>query len=104
MYVAVVGILLNILVVLLNGAMPVGAPSGGPHETAVIEVALRALYRPIGAGSLVPVLGDVLPLPALGGLTLVSIGDVLLMLGVSIWLVGAMTAAKYEPGSGTRAS
>jgi len=104
MYIAATGILLNVLVVLLNGAMPVGMPVDGTRGAAAIDVARRVFYLPIGSQVLLPIFGDVMPLPALGGWTLVSIGDVLLVVGVSIWLVGMMTSYKSEPKSSEPAS
>lgn len=96
MLIAAVGILLNVLVVMLNGAMPVGMPPGGTGATAAIDVALRVFYQPLGPQTLLPVFGDVVPLPALGGWTLVSIGDVLLVVGVSVWLVAALVSRERQ--------
>lgn len=95
MFLAAVGILLNLLVVLLNGAMPVG-PSAGSGEAGVLNAAQHAFYQPVSPQTIWRVFADVLPLPAFGSLTLVSVGDVLLVLGISVWVVGVMVTPERE--------
>lgn len=83
------GLALNTAVILTNGAMPVSG------------VALRALgvngavlpagrHRLLEQGDYLPWLADVVPLPALG--MVVSLGDVLLAVGVAV-LVASLSAA-----------
>lgn len=87
------GIVLNLLVVLLNGGMPFLCDEslGGSG---------LAFYHRGGQGTVLPWLADVVPVP--GGL-LVSAGDVLLATGVVSVIVRA-SAREFVAGSGAGAS
>jgi len=87
-----VGISLNLLVVLLNGFMPV-YPGAGISPMAVGEglSAAKDFYAVGTPQTLALVLADSLPLPLVGSLYLLSVGDVLLICGVSGFLVSAAT-------------
>lgn len=86
-----VGIALNILVVLLNGGMPVAFTSQASAGAAAVSVApVGGFYQLAGPGTVVGVLGDVLPLSVGGYRILVSPGDVLMALGVALFIVAAM--------------
>jgi hypothetical protein len=84
------GLLLNLAVIVFNGAMPVSrsalsaagastsaSPSGFKHEVA-------------GDQTLMPWLGDVIAIPGAG--LILSIGDVLLAIGIGILAYGATTS------------
>lgn len=72
----VLGLILNLVVVLLNGAMPVAA-SG--HD-------VQGFYSELDASTHLRVLADVLPSP--GGSHLLSVGDILLLTGLVVFIVG----------------
>jgi hypothetical protein len=87
--VAGVGVLLNLDVVLLNGAMPVvSAGIQGPALAAAAQSA--GFYRVSSLGTLVVYAGDSMPFWLFGQRYLVSPGDVLLCVGVVVMLAGAM--------------
>ena len=96
------GILLNVLVVLANGAMPVLtdwtsiAQRLGDHANLG-----TALYLPIGDYSVLSWLGDVLPVRALRMSMLLSPGDVALAVGVVTAIVAAMLPSAECETSGT---
>jgi len=92
MAVAATGILINSVVVLLNGRMPVGPlPAPGFPVTEGLTTTQRLFYQATGQHTLGAALGDVVPLKVLGNWTLLSVGDILLMVGVFAWVVAAMT-------------
>ena len=79
------------MVVLLNNGMPVGpGPSGQQFLSCHLSAAQRSFYHPAGQHTLGRVLGDVLPIGVAGSLTMLSVGDALLMVGVFAWVVGNM--------------
>ncbi len=80
---AALGIGLNALVVLLNSGMPVVPPPGSEGQVAAAVSASAGFYHVADARTVLPVLGDVLP----AGAGIASIGDVLLALGVCIFIV-----------------
>lgn len=85
--VAAAGIGANLLVVLANGAMPVAAPATySPESVRASVVGSNGFYRLADERTILPLLGDVLP--AAGGLA--SIGDVLLCVGVAVFLAQSM--------------
>jgi len=91
--VAALGIGLNLLVVLLNGGMPV-VPAG-PSDLRAVTAAVAGsggFYVLADQRTMLTVLGDVLP--AGGGMA--SIGDLLLVLGVAIFMIRVMV----EPAHG----
>lgn len=84
-----VGLVLNLLVISLNGAMPVSSEAarvagGEDFGSADIKHAL------LNEDTVLPWLADVLPIPRLG--FVLSVGDVLLILGIA-WLTYARTTA-----------
>lgn len=90
-WVAGMGIALNVFVVLLNGGMPVVLASQTvANETAVSVARGAGFYQLAGPGTLMGVLGDVLSLTIGGYHILVSPGDVLLALGVAVFIVVPM--------------
>jgi len=85
-WVASVGMTLNVLVVLMNGGMPVsplGTVASGISES-------MGFYQLAGPGTLIAMLGDVVQLGVSGSGFLVSPGDVLLALGVTAFVMDAM--------------
>jgi hypothetical protein len=85
--IAALGVGLNLLVVLLNGGMPVVAANVNELESVGSAVAAsQGFYTLADQRTVLPVLGDVLP--AANGMA--SIGDVLLVLGVVVFVVNAM--------------
>ena len=80
---AALGIGLNALVVLLNSGMPVVPPPGSEGQVARAVAASAGFYHVADARTVLPLLADVLP----AGAGIASIGDILLALGVCIFIV-----------------
>lgn len=99
---AAVGMLLNVVVIAANGAMPVSLRAaeaagleGPPREPGVKHEILTD-------DTVLPWLADVIPLPVLE--RLISVGDVVLAAGIA-WLVYArMTADRESEGATPEAS
>lgn len=84
---AAAGLLLNVMVIATNGAMPVHAPSA---ERAGVPISFEEAglkHEVMDAGTHLPWLGDAIALPALK--TVISLGDVLLALGVALFVYRA---------------
>ncbi|PKQ17075.1 MAG: hypothetical protein CVT67_01150 [Actinobacteria bacterium HGW-Actinobacteria-7] len=81
-----IGTLGNVLVVLLNQAMPVAKLPGTAERIA----AAGGFYGNLNGATLVPWLGDILAFNWGSGATLLSVGDVLLSVGVLLVLVESM--------------
>lgn len=90
---AIIGILSNVWVVLLNTAMPVGGTRGAVTGLGLASSG-RGFYRLISEATLVPFAGDVIPLQFASGLYMMSLGDVLLLVSVVTVLSGAMLNSK----------
>ena len=79
---------MNLVVVLLNTGMPVGGRS--PRRSTCLQAqatysAFGGFYSPVGTETVAAALGDVVPIPLPSPLrTLVSAGDLLMLLGVGI--------------------
>jgi hypothetical protein len=89
--IAGLGISLNILVIGINGGMPVSfsaAQSLGAERADLDElVGRQCLYVALDDSTLLSALGDVLPVPGpRWHQALISVGDLLLALGLSGWL------------------
>jgi len=96
-WVSGVGMALNMLVVLANGGMPVVPPGQVPASQAAASLAQSAgFYHLAGPGTILVTLGDVLPLGMGATTTLLSAGDVLLTLGVAIYILRSMTGSSRE--------
>lgn len=92
------GFLLNAVVILANGAMPVAA--GALEAVSGRPAALvPGKHRLLGPGDTLPWLADVLPIPLLR--TVVSVGDVVLAAGVGVLVVDLM---RQRPPGGSRRS
>lgn len=100
MVVAGIGLLLNLDVFLANAAMPVGgATLGAKHAVQVAQGILRSggFYRAVDASTLLAWLSDTIPVQAGVASTLLSAGDLLLMIAVVTVIVSAMTGAARSP-------
>lgn len=87
------GLAANLLVVLVNGGMPV---RGGPESLSVGMVG-GGFYHQASQADLLTVLADVLPMP--GG-WIISLGDLLLMIGVACVIAQSCARASTDAGSG----
>lgn len=88
-----IGLALNLLVITLNGGMPVSIRSAeevGIDPGVYLERAIK--HRPLGPGTLLPFLADVIPLPFIRNV--VSVGDV--VLGVGVFLL-VERSVRYQP-------
>lgn len=96
-WLAIVGLILNLLVVLLNGGMPVFSATVGSTAEAVSAVAKSSgFYQVAGQATIATLLADVLPLTVGRTRILLSSGDVLLVVGVVSLMVSAMLAPSVE--------
>lgn len=80
MWIAGIGILMNFIVIALNGGMPVLAASveiAGGNPDAV----LGGKHVVLDAATRMPFLGDIIPLPG----TVISMGDVFLAIGLGVF-------------------
>jgi hypothetical protein len=85
------GLLLNVLVIALNGAMPVSVRAAADAGIArsELELAEDAMREPVTAGTRLWWLGDVVPVGIPRWPQVVSAGDVLVAAGVGLLLVTA---------------
>lgn len=91
---AVAGTLLNLLVVAINMGMPV-VVHAGPLRSDLTAASFNGFYR-FGQATL-PVLGDAVSAPGTGGGLLLSVGDVLLLTGVSVLILDAALRNSKAP-------
>lgn len=86
------GVLANALVFLANGAMPVSVPEA-LNYTASGTSALpdSGFYQVVSESSMVVWLGDILPVSLFGQALVLSVGDMLLLVGIIVAIVAAMT-------------
>jgi uncharacterized protein DUF5317 len=86
------GFTANALVVLLNGAMPVSLAA--LHQAGVdrseAELAVDPRHEPTGDGTLLPWLGDIIPVAIPGAGQVVSAGDIMVAAGAALMLFTAM--------------
>ena len=83
--VATIGILLNLVVISINGGMPVSASGFNESEIFRLESEIDGVHILLGGATRLPWLADIIPIPLpspLGGLA--SIGDVVLGVGMFI--------------------
>lgn len=88
------GLAANLAVVLANGAMPVSVPRALWHSGIAERVGGSVMYVDSNVGTLVPWLGDVVPSGLGGGSLLLSVGDIMLVVGVCSLLVSCIVNAK----------
>lgn len=84
---AAVGLLLNIAVIGANGAMPVHPPSAERAGVPISSQEGGVKHEVMDASTHLPWLGDAIALPLLK--TVLSLGDVLLALGVALFVYRA---------------
>jgi hypothetical protein len=88
------GLLLNLSVILANGAMPVSlwaARVSGSHVASHLLNSVK--HRVKGPGTRLGFLGDIIPVPPLG---IVSVGDVVLGAGVFLLVTHLMAEDKHR--------
>ncbi len=89
-----VGILANLAVILLNRGMPVSVEAiraSGFSGSLGTVMSGDVFHRLFGSGTRLPLLGDVLPIPGPRGVRSIgSIGDVLMLSGIAVFLAGEM--------------
>jgi hypothetical protein len=83
------GLLLNVVVIVANGAMPVStsAAAGAGVGAEALRLADDPLREPLGDGTRLPLLADRVPVPAPGWAQVVSAGDVLAAAGIGLLLI-----------------
>lgn len=96
MLLASVGLLLNVVVIAANGAMPVSleAADVAGSDREISDFGIK--HEPLGDQTIFPWIADVIPLPGLS--TLISAGDIFLAAGVG-WLVYRRTLDEPHAGS-----
>jgi hypothetical protein len=89
---AAAGLLLNALVVALNGAMPVSQHAAARAGVTSRQLALAAdpRHEAMGPGTRLAFLGAVVPVPLPGHREVDSAGDVLLAAGIALLVVSGM--------------
>ena len=102
-----IGFLLNLVVITLNRAMPVSPDAAQAAGVPITREIQGPRHEVLTEHSLLPWLGDVVPLPPLD--TVVSIGDIVLAVGIGYMLFraalaprdqGVRTASGSEPAAG----
>jgi hypothetical protein len=88
------GLLLNAVVVLGNGGMPVSAYAAARAGTDPVGATADARHLPAGAGTVLPWLGDVIPVPLPVRPEVVSPGDLLGAAGLGQLVLTAMLAGR----------
>jgi len=102
--IAGLGIAVNVLVIGLNGAMPVSLRAtseiGIPRATARVVLAADCLHEAMTSETRLPVLGDVIGVPGSRWQRgVVSIGDLLLAGGLAAW-VAVASRSRAADGAG----
>lgn len=95
MLIVAVGILMNVVVVGLNGGMPVALASLPISMQGAAERAIANswLHLPMGGQTVMPLLADVVPVPGPQGFRgMASLGDMCLSVGVAMCLAALMHA------------
>lgn len=87
------GMSANMLVVLLNGHMPILLQTDGSASAAPLA---DGFYDALTSATIAPLLGDCLLLPLFGATYVLSIGDVLLLTGAVGFMVQRMTTCEGE--------
>ncbi len=82
MWIVGVGILMNFSVIALNGGMPVLIEAAELAGVSTTDLASAAKYVPLDQTTRLAFLADIIPLPG----AVVSLGDVLLAVGLGVFL------------------
>ena len=100
------GLLLNVVVVGLNAAMPVSLAAAARAGIAVedLHLAQDAMREPAGPGTRLRLLADVVPVPLPGRPQVVSVGDVLVAAGVGLLLLTAGPRRAQTPRRAVRST
>ncbi|MDI6799988.1 MAG: DUF5317 family protein [Actinomycetota bacterium] len=94
------GVLLNLLVIAANGGMPVSLAwierLTAPERAAFVAQSLDPFHVPLTQATSLKFLADVIPFPVLvpPSMSLISLGDILLSLGIFTKVYGTMVGAK----------
>jgi hypothetical protein len=83
------GLLLNVVVIVANGAMPVStsAAARAGIDAGAVHLTDAPLREPVGDGTRLALLADRIPVPAPGWAQVVSVGDVLAAAGIGLLLL-----------------
>jgi hypothetical protein len=83
------GLLLNVVVIIANGAMPVSAAAAAKAgvDAGSLRLAADPLREPLDDGTRLALLADRVPVPAPGWAQVVSAGDVLAAAGIGLLLI-----------------
>jgi hypothetical protein len=96
------GLLLNALVIVLNGGMPVSADAAVRAGVTAADAVADPRHVPTGPGTALAALGDVVPVPLPLRPEVVSAGDLLVAAGLAQLLATAMLAGAAAPRPGPR--
>lgn len=88
----VTGFSLNVLVVLVNSGMPVLVEASQAARAALATDASAGFYSLANPGSILPALADSIPLQLGSSAQLLSVGDLMVVVGVVAAIVGGMKA------------
>lgn len=99
------GVVSNLIVIVLNHGMPVSpdaaVAAGGAAALRVLQHA-DVFHVAASASTRLLVLADVLPLPGFSGLrSILSIGDVMMLVGIALVIAAAPLAKKESAAAGT---
>ena len=99
MMIVALGLFLNLLVVLLNLGMPLSGSAAGSlgalHDA--VQSVNAGFYRLTTAETHLALLGDVIPVPGPPGIrSIVSIGDILLLIGAAVVVAAGMRAKPVD--------
>lgn len=96
MLLAGIGLVLNVVVISANGAMPVSLEAADVAGPDLESSDFGLKHEPLGDHTIFPWIADVIPLPGLS--TLISAGDIFLAAGIG-WLVYRRTVEEPQAGS-----
>ena len=95
MLLAAGGLVLNVLVIASNGAMPVFLEAADVAGTDLASADFGIKHEPLHDDTILPWLGDVIPLPGMS--TLISAGDIVLALGIGRLVYRRTLAEDSDP-------
>lgn len=90
MALAAIGMSLNVLVIAANGAMPVSSSAAGEAGLELRELGVK--HEILNESTRLPWLADVIPVPGLS--MLISVGDIVLAVGIAWFVYRRMTAPR----------
>lgn len=95
------GTLANVVVFLVNGAMPVRIPEAFANLTSgTTALGDPGFYRAMNEATVAGWFGDILPASFAGRTLMLSVGDMLLLVGAMVAIVAAMTRHGDTPCDG----